>query len=93
MYFDPIGNRLGLQGYVNDKTLGDQTLTAAPPPAYIDPNILRPTDLDLLKKFKADSGETETMEQILGSDGSWTKAVDALYSVSRNPGRLRSDPG
>lgn len=88
VYFDPIRNELGIQGYVNGKTLGDQTLTAAPEPAYIlEPNILRKEDREELLSFKADAAELRTMKELVPND--WLKVVDGLYAASRNPTKLK----
>ena len=32
IFYDPLDNKLGISGFVNDKTLGDDSLTAAPAP-------------------------------------------------------------
>ncbi len=93
IFFDPVVNQLGMRGFVNDKTLGDPSLTASPPPAYIlEPNILSPRDRTTLLEFKANAAEDADLRAITG-DSSWQKVVDALYTVSRNPAGLRSPAG
>ncbi|MES2572037.1 MAG: hypothetical protein V4710_18525, partial [Verrucomicrobiota bacterium] len=93
VFFDPIGNRLGLRGFVNDKTLGDTMLTASPPPAYIlEPNILSPRDRKILLEFKANRAEDTNLRTLIGGD-KWQKVVDALYALSRNPSNVRKTGG
>jgi hypothetical protein len=71
---DPTGV-LGLRGFVNDRTLGASDLTASPPPLYIlEPNVLTETNQIALRG-------------ILNSAGG-TRAVDALYNLSRDPGSV-----
>lgn len=90
VYFDPIRNEVGIQGYVNGKTLGDQTLTATPEPAYVlEPNILRKEDRDMLLEFKADVAEQKTIGELFSSD--WVKVVDGLYAASRNPAKVNME--
>ena len=69
----------GLQfiGLLNDKEIGDSTLTASPPAVYVlEPNILTDTEkqaiLDLVP---------------LGSSArpAWATAVENLYNITRNP--------
>ncbi len=93
VHFDPLANALGLQGFLNDKTLGDSTLTQTPPPAYLlEPNVLREDDRQKLIQFKADEAESSTLTSLIGPE--WDLAVNALHALSRNPDRLhkRSDP-
>ena len=64
-----------LIGLLNDKDIGDSTLTAAPPAVYaLEPNILTTADRDELKSL--DDAEVSN----------WDKAIDRLYWLSRNPG-------
>jgi len=35
-FYDPIGTRLGIKGFLNDKDIGDPTLTADPPARVAD---------------------------------------------------------
>jgi hypothetical protein len=75
LFYDPLSKELGMNGYVNDKTLGDSTLTAAPPPVYVlEPNILT-------------TAERAAMLAIpeLTTNVAWRAAVNALYKLSRNP--------
>lgn len=87
MYFDPVRNELAIQGYVNGKALGDQTLTATPEPAYVlEPNVLRDEDRTKLLTFKADAAEQKTLVELIPTH--WATLVDALYAASRNPAKL-----
>ena len=73
--YDPVNRRLALKGFLNDKTLGDPALTAAPPPLYVlEPNILT-------------RDESNTLYQLVAL-GAWQKAVTNLYALSRNPAAL-----
>jgi len=78
IYYDPSTQTLGIRGFINDKTLGDDTLTAAPPSIYVlQPNIL--TDR-----------ERDTIKNIQGADITFNTAVDNLYRLSRDPNDLNS---
>jgi len=81
--YDPLNRRLCLKGFLNDKTLGDPTLTASPPPVYVlEPNILTPSERDALSGF----GPLSEVQE-------WKDAVARLYAVSRNPNGLRLADG
>ena len=89
IFFDPIGNTLGIRGYVNDKTLGDSTLTQVPPPVYVlEPNILTKQERQQLETFKANRAEDKTIAE-LTPVGVWTRTVAKLYKSSRNPEELQ----
>jgi hypothetical protein len=76
VYYDPSTQMLGFRGFINDKTLGDDTLTAAPPSIYVlQPNIL--TDCEI-----------STIKGIEGADNNFKTAIDNLYTLSRNPNSL-----
>jgi hypothetical protein len=73
--YDPLSNELIMRGFVNDKTLGNSTLTAAPPPVYVlEPNILTPAELDELLSVPE-----------LASNPAWVGAVGELYALCRDP--------
>jgi hypothetical protein len=73
IFYDPMTQKLGIVGFINDKTLGDTTLTASPPSVFIlQPNIL--TDR-----------EVNTIKQIEGANGPFKTAVDNLFEMSNNP--------
>lgn len=79
--YDPLGGRIELTGLLNDKAIGDRTLTAAPPAVYIlEPNILTEVERDALKKLDGENPGSK-----------WDEAVDALYKQSRNPSLVDSD--
>jgi len=67
-----VNGRLELTGFVNEKAIGEPTLTASPPAVYVlEPNILTPQDVaDLLA---------------LSEETAWAKAVNDLYSATLNP--------
>lgn len=87
IFYDPLTGELGIKGFVNDKDIGDDTLTAAPPAVYsLEPNILTEVERDELKGTAEDSPFAD-----LNADGNWTAAVDALFKLSRNPNDLDDD--
>lgn len=86
IYYDPQGQtanngtfitgKLGLRGYVSDRTLGDSNLTADPDPVFmLEPNILTSRDKEILEK-------------LFESSNAWKMAVNDLYKRSRDPNRL-----
>lgn len=86
VFYDPISGQLGVQGLVNDKDIGEPTLTAAPPAVYIlEPNIMTEAEYAELKGSDSDSPYADL------SSSAWTDAVDALYELSRNPNGLSED--
>ncbi len=75
LFYDPLTRELGIVGYVNDRTLGDSTLTAAPPPLYVlEPNIITSAELDEMLAIPE-----------LASNLAWYAAVNELYRFCRNP--------
>jgi len=75
-----VSGRLEISGLVNDKAIGDQTLTAAPPAVYVlEPNIMTQEDLEALLA--------------LSEEGGWQAAVRTLYERTRNPGGLQNASG
>ncbi|KPA10085.1 conserved hypothetical protein, secreted [Candidatus Magnetomorum sp. HK-1] len=76
IYYDPTTEMLCMKGFINDKTLGDKTLTASPPSIYVlQPNIL--TDR-----------EKNTIKTIEGANEKFKNAVDTLYVLSKNPNQF-----
>ncbi len=76
VYYDPLNKELCMLGFVNDKTLGDETLTASPPSVYVlQPNIMTERERDDLKALQ-------------GADTDFQNAVDALYELTRNPNQF-----
>lgn len=89
IFFDPVDGLLGIRGFVNDKTLGDPTLTAAPAPVYLlEPNILTRRDRSVLDRLQGITEESRISTIIGGS--AWGNAVDLLLKKSRNPQDLAS---
>ena len=75
VFYDSLLKELGIRGYVNDRTLGDSDLTAAPPAVYVlEPNIL--------------TGDELVEMLAVSSDLRWTTAVNKLYALTRNPEAL-----
>jgi len=84
VFYDPLAGRLFIKGLVNDKDIGDSTLTAAPPAVYaLEPNILTETERNELLGQPQGSPFSD-----LSSNTNWTNAVNALYKLSRNPNGL-----
>lgn len=78
LFYDPLSRELGMIGFVNEKTLGNSSLTAAPPPVYaLEPNILTEAE----KRAMLDIPE-------LASNQVWVRAVNALFALGRNPNAL-----
>ena len=70
--YDPLGGKLEIIGLLNDKEIGDRTLTAAPPAVYVlEPNIFTPEEKNQLLD--------------LSESTSWQAAVNSLDTRSRNP--------
>lgn len=76
--YDPLLGRLEIWGRLNDKEIGDRTLTASPPAVYVlEPNIL--------------GVEEEAQLAALSTQSSWKTAVAELAILSRNPSLLDLD--
>ncbi len=74
--YDPLGGKLEISGLLNDKAIGNSTLTAAPPAVYIlEPNIFTDDERIALRNLSKDNTK-------------WTSAVDQLSKLTRNPGLL-----
>lgn len=68
---------LEFSGLLNDKGIGDATLTASPPAVYVlEPNILTAEERDAIIAL-VDPGSSFR--------SSWSAAVTALYNATRNP--------
>jgi len=73
IFYDPLTGKLGILGFVNDKTLGDKELTSAPPSIYVlQPNILT-------------WDECKTIQSLEGANDAFREAALRLYEASRNP--------
>jgi len=88
MRLDSNGNQvpgaLEFIGLLNDKEIGDTTLTASPPAVYVlEPNILTATERDEIIALVEDSS----------ARAEWSKAVNALYDATRNPEGVAGDTG
>ncbi|MGK0188775.1 MAG: hypothetical protein ACI9R3_004589 [Verrucomicrobiales bacterium] len=71
--YDPISEKLAIQGLLNDKDIGDPSLTASPPPLYVlEPNLMTPAEVTALRALATDTTY-------------WQNAVTALDKLSRNP--------
>ena len=80
--YDPLNGQLVFFGLVNDKDIGEQTLTASPPAVYVlEPNIMTEDERDELLAQDDDSGTT------------WDDAVESLYQLTRNPNQLKGADG
>jgi hypothetical protein len=78
LFFDPLTRELGVNGYINDKTLGDSTLTAAPPPVYVlEPNIITSAERDEMLAIPE-----------LATNPAWATAVQELFRLCRNPNNV-----
>lgn len=76
--YDPVGQNMEFFGLVNEKGIADDTLTASPPAVYaLEPNIMSPADLVVLKN--------------LDSSQSWKDAIEELYQLCRNPDQIESN--
>lgn len=84
-YVDPdsgitVSGKLQIEGLLNDKRIGDDTLTASPPAVYaLEPNILTGAERDALLS--------------LSDETAWTDAVNSLYARTRNPTGLLDGAG
>jgi hypothetical protein len=79
--YDPLRGELEVNGLLNDKEIGDRTLTAAPPAVFVlEPNIMTEEDRLALRDLNGTGADTE-----------WDEAVDLLYRLSRNPSLVDTD--
>ncbi|MBF0452116.1 MAG: LamG domain-containing protein [Candidatus Magnetomorum sp.] len=76
IFYDSINEKLGIRGFINGKTLGDNGLTASPPAVYV------------LQSNVMTDRERDTIKDITGADVHFKAAVDNLYAHSRNPNNL-----
>ncbi|BCX47601.1 hypothetical protein HAHE_15090 [Haloferula helveola] len=71
--YDPIAGQFEFIGLLNDKDIGDNTLTAAPPQVYsLEPNILT---VDEWREISA----------LASDDSNWTSAATRLFIETRDP--------
>lgn len=72
-----VSGRLEINGLINDKDIGDTSLTAPPPAVYVlEPNIMTKEDRDALLGIANDT------------DSAWRSAINLLYEKTRNPAGL-----
>jgi len=70
--YDPTNGKLEIFGLVNDKDIGENTLTAPPPAVYVlEPNILTDADVKALKDMDPSSY--------------WGGKIDELQTLTQNP--------
>lgn len=83
IFYDPIRGKIGIKGFLNDKDIGDPTLTASPPAVY----VLEPSILTLAEKQTLDgTAATSPFTDLAGTP--FANAMDALYNLTRNPNAL-----
>lgn len=81
--YNPIGGPTGtgqleMIGLLNDKDIGESTLTAAPPAVYVlEPNILNRNDELALQSVVSSTN--------ISQKRTWDEAVAKLYNATRNP--------
>lgn len=106
VYYNPDMGKLVLRGFVNDKTVGDTSLQAAPPADYIlQPNILTHDDLNNLlalnsvtdplknafaRLYALSQQPTYSGYEILGEDGK-SGIVPNKYGTNAN-GQTKTQP-
>lgn len=72
-------------GLLNDKEIGDATLTASPPAVYaLEPNILTASERDEIIALVEPGSASRT---------AWANAVNALYNSTRNPEGVSGNDG
>ena len=73
--YDPVTQQLEFSGFLNDRDIGANDLTAAPPAVYVlEPNILTAEDVVELKKRVTTVKKTE-----------WDTAINNLAARTKNP--------
>jgi hypothetical protein len=76
--YDSLLGKLQMYGRLNNKEIGDDSLTAAPPAVYVlEPNILTDDDKTALLKLSANQ--------------KWIDAINDLVKLTRNPGLVDND--
>ena len=78
VYYDPLTQKLAVQGFLDGKTLGDKTLTAAPGAIYsLLPNVLT-------------EDEATKIRALASNNKKFIDAVDKLLKTSRQTGLYAS---
>ncbi len=84
IFYDPLRGVLGMKGLINDKEIGDATLTAAPPAVYVlEANVMTVAERDELNGVADDSPYLD-----IAGNSIWTGAISSLFELSRNPNQL-----
>jgi hypothetical protein len=88
VFYNPITGELGIKGFLNDKDIGNPTLTASPPAVYaLEPNVMTEAE----KNYLNGSTPGSPFFDIAGS--AFAQAVNALYDLCRNPNQLAQNGG
>ena len=75
-----VSGRLEIRGLINDKEIGDSSLTAPPPAVYVlEPNIMTDDDVEALLALASDE------------DVAWGNAIRALQARTLNPAGLEDN--
>ncbi|WP_035610765.1 hypothetical protein [Haloferula sp. BvORR071] len=83
--YNSLDGQLEFSGLLNDKAIGDDTLTASPPQVYVlEPNILTAAERDAILAL-VDTGSS--------ARSAWVAAVTALYNATRNPESVPGNAG
>ena len=78
--YHSLREELILRGFINDRTLGDPSLTESPPPLYaVEPNVLTAPERERL---------LDLVESV-----AWVEAVEELAALSHNPASLSPAAG
>ena len=83
MFYDPIRQKLGIKGFLNNKDISDSTLTASPPAVY----CLEPSILTLAERNTLNGSDPRSPFVDLASTA-FAAAVNDLYNLARNPNGL-----
>ena len=83
--YNTLDGQLEFSGLLNDKAIGNDTLTASPPAVYVlEPNILTAAERDAILAL-VDTGSS--------ARSAWVTAVTALYNATRNPENVPGNAG
>lgn len=83
--YNTLDGQLEFNGLLNDKAIGNDTLTASPPQVYVlEPNVLTPDERDAILAL-VDTGSS--------ARSAWVTAVTALYNKTRNPENVPGNAG
>ncbi|MFM2296063.1 MAG: hypothetical protein RLZZ350_2476, partial [Verrucomicrobiota bacterium] len=83
IFYDPIRQKLGIKGFLNNKDISDTTLTASPPAVYcLEPSILTLAEKNILNGSDSKSPFVDIAATTFASK------VNELYNLTRNPNAL-----